>query len=277
MMCSCRCVALWNAICASLILYSCSTAPVPQQGTPAFFWSAARETFAARDYMKTIDHLENVGPGSEYSKRAQAWLLVLTSGLADGFMQLAEHYEAGAMANKASPTPFRQQVAMLRRYANRMSLSFAEKFNKFQQIKDETIELDFPFPGGSATLGPTLAKISSGIMPPAPEVESIQKRALERGVLLATCRAAGAPDDPAKAQELFKKAPVQVPRAVLITAMANVLFEQAQLYAPRKLDDPEKLRIFCVAAQDALKTIPESKQTKELNSKIQAALKRAKV
>ena len=105
----------------------------------------------------------------------------------------------------------------------------------------------------------------------------MQKRALDRGVLLAACRAAGAPEDPAKAQELFKNPPVKISRAAIITAMANDLFEQSQLYAPRKLNDPEKLRILCVRAQDALKTVPESKETKELNSKIQAALKRANV
>jgi hypothetical protein len=163
------------------------------------------------------------------------------------------------------------------RIAGTASPGHPQAFEKFQQAKDDTFELDFSFPGGSATLGPSVAKISSGVMPTASEIESTQKRALERGILLATCRAAGAPEDPAKTQGLFKDPPVKVPRAVMFAAMANALYAQSQLYLPRKLDDPEKMRIFCSRAQEALKTVPESKETKELNSKIQAALKRAKV
>jgi hypothetical protein len=63
---------------------------------------------------------------------------------------------------------------------------------------------------------------------------------------------------------------------VFVQAMANILYEEGQLFISTKLDQPEKLRIFCERAQEALKSVPESKETKELGTKIQAALKTGK-
>jgi hypothetical protein len=110
----------------------------------------------------------------------------------------------------------------------------------------------------------------------APETESAQQRALERGVLLATCRAAGASDDTAKTEELLKTGAATVPRATFMTAMADSLFRLSQLYVPDKLDQPQKMEALIQRAQAALTGVPESKQTKELNGKMQAALKKMK-
>ena len=55
--------------------------------------------------------------------------------------------------------------------------------------------------------------------------------------------------------------------------MAATLFDQAQLYGVQKLDDSGKLKIFCTRALDALKTVPETKQTKDLSTKITKSLK----
>jgi hypothetical protein len=108
----------------------------------------------------------------------------------------------------------------------------------------------------------------------ASEIESAQKRAVERAILLETCRAAGAPDDTAKALDLFKSGNVQVSRAVFLTAMADSLYQQAQLYDRKKQDDPEKLKVFSNLALGALKDIPETKQTKELSAKLQKGMKK---
>ena len=50
--------------------------------------------------------------------------------------------------------------------------------------------------------------------------------------------------------------------------------DEAQLFGSRKLDDPEKLKVFSNLASNALKDIPETKQTKELSAKIQTAMKK---
>jgi hypothetical protein len=270
--------AAWVAVLISLIAFSCSTGNAPQPGTPAFYWAAAKETFASGDYLKTIDNLERVTSSeNEYTARALPWLLIMTSGMSRGYTALADAYEDGMRVNKADSTSFRRQMINYRSDAGRFALQFADAFAQFQKSKDENVPLGFSYPTGSAGAIPPLTKVANGILPAASELETAQKRALERGVQMQTCQAVGAPDDPAKTQEIFRPANVQVPRAVFVTAMARSLYDQSQLYGRTKLDDPEKMKIFCGRAGEALKTIPETKQTKELNLKIQTALKKAKV
>jgi len=68
----------------------------------------------------------------------------------------------------------------------------------------------------------------------APEIESAQRHAIQRAILLQTCVAAGASEDTAKALDVFKSGSAQVSRAAFMTGMANTLYDQAQLFGPRK-------------------------------------------
>ncbi len=61
-----------------------------------------------------------------------------------------------------------------------------------------------------------------------------------------------------------------------IFAMASALYEEAMLFGRQKLDQPEKMRILLSRAQDVVKSLPEAKETKDLNTKIQGELKKAK-
>lgn len=269
-------MALLALLSAILILISCSGGGAPQPGTPAFYWAAAKETYNAGDYQKTIEHLGNIlSSQNEFVARAQPWLLVLSSGMAQGYMDLADAFEAGSHANRAQTTNFHRQVNTYRGMANTLALQFADTFGKFQS-KDEYVPLAFSYPTGSPTEVVLLNKVSNGAWLPDPEIETAQKRTIERAVLLATCLAAGAKNDPAKAQDLLKSPDAKVPRATFMHAMASALFDQSQLYVRTKLDNPDKMKIFCGRAEDALKQIPASKDTEDLDKKIQAALKKAK-
>jgi len=268
--------AVWVLLSANLILFSCSTSNAPQPGTPAFYWGAAKDTYAAGDYQKTIDNLSNVLSGDNaYVARAQPWMLVLTSGMARGYMDLAEAYAKGAKVNRPQMTNFLRQVDLYRDNANTLALQFAEQFSKFQS-KEDSVPLAFAYPTGSPTEVLLLNRVAGGAWLPQPEIETTQKRTIERAVLLDTCRAAGAQDDPAKAQDLLKTGDAKVTRATFIQAMASALYDESQLYSRGQRDEPDKLKIFCSRAEEALKQVPASKETQELDKKIQAALKKAK-
>src|SRR6185437_3529708 len=92
-----RTTAILAVVSANLILFSCGGDNAPKPGTPAFYWAAAKETYAAGDYQKTVEHLGNIVSGqNEYVARAQPWLLVLTSGMALCYMDLAESFDPHA-------------------------------------------------------------------------------------------------------------------------------------------------------------------------------------
>jgi hypothetical protein len=259
-----------------VILVGCQQGPTPpQKGTPAFYWQAAMEAFQSGDYLRTSDHLEQIARSeNEYTGRAQPWRLVLTAGMAKAWTELADHFEYGARANKTNPTPFRRNTSDFRNMAARTALHFAETFEQFEKTnKDQEITLQFPFPPGNTAQPPQLTKAAQGMMLQPAEVEELQKRMLQRGMLLQSCAAAGTGNDTAKLQQMFKAGEVKVPRDTFVLGMARALYDQSQLFTPTKLDQPDRLKFFATHAGEALKPLKETKERKELMGKIEAALK----
>jgi hypothetical protein len=270
-------MAVVALITLSLLLAACSTGPTPpQKGTPEFYWQAAKETFATADYLKTADHLDAIGKSeNQFTSKAQTWRLILTAGMTKAFMELGDNYEYGARANKANPTPFRRRVSDYRNMAGRLSLQFAETFRAFRQThKEAEITLSFPFPTGSSGQVALLSKLGNGIFLSEAEQETAQKRMLERGILIAVAKSVGAGEDTAKARGMFQAGEAKVSRAVFMTTMANSLYEQSQLFTRTKLDKPDQVKLIANEALEALKDVPETKDTKALATKIQAALKK---
>lgn len=269
-----RVMAAGTLLFSSVVLISCSSSSGPEPGTPAFYWAAARETFGNKDYVKTIEHLEKLtATDNEYTARARPWLLVMTSGMARGYIDLADNFDAGAHANKENPAEFRRYTNTYRGEADRLAVEFAEVFGKFQQGKDDPVPIAYPMPTGNAAPVTQLGRVSTGVLLAPAEIEPAEKRSLDRAVVLQSAAAAGAPDDVAKAEELLKPGTLQVPRAIFVETMASTLFDQSKLYGRRQIDNPDRVKIFCNRALDALKTVPETKQTKDLSTKIAKTLK----
>src|ERR1019366_1591356 len=122
-----RWVALSALVTVLSILISCSSGPAgPQMGTPAFYWQAAHVVYAAGDYTKTLEDLDQLlATNNEYLDRALPWDLVLKSGLAAGYVDLAENYAVGERMNRSDPTAFHRGVSESRDPAAPLSLHVA--------------------------------------------------------------------------------------------------------------------------------------------------------
>ncbi|MGD0199571.1 MAG: hypothetical protein ABSD27_02355 [Bryobacteraceae bacterium] len=271
--------ALLAVAIAGMVLMgvSCGGSGAPQPGTPQFYWSAAGETWAAGDYPKTVEHLEGVlRTQNQYTAQARPWHLIVTSGMAKAYMDLADYSEHGSRAKPFHATAFRRQMSDFRTYADQLALQFAESFSAFQQAnKDPQVTLAFSFPMGSPFMSPQLLRMGQGTLPDPAVLDDMRRQHLKTAVVLATCRAAGAPDDTARTQQLFKAGNVQVPRETFLLAMAETLDEQAQLYTLKKLDRLDRFTLFSNRALETLRTLPQTKQTTALSAKIQKALKAA--
>ena len=266
----------FTTLSALCLLLACGPA-APREGTPAFFWAAAKETYAAGYYMKTADHLDRIlQSDNEYTARALPWSLLITSGLASGYVDLVDQYEAGAKATKATPGSFYKYASNYRSLASRLTLRFAETFGEFDKTKDDSVTLDFPFPPGTAAAVPQLVAVAQGNLLPAATADVVEQQALARGILLAASRAVGAPGDSAKAEQILKSGGGKVPRATFSLAMAKTLFESAQLYSRQQIKDTEKMTILCQRAQALLSSLPATPETKGLMVTVQVALKTSK-
>src|ERR1051326_4021835 len=150
---------------ALLGLSACSSGPATARvGTPEFYWYAAKETYAAGDYVRTADHLDHlIATQNEYTARAVPWSLVLTSGMAAGYMELADAYVAGARVNKAHALEFRKLASDYRTMASPLVLRFAQNVEKMNQVPAGGIQLAFGLPKGAAQQSALMAQIAKGI------------------------------------------------------------------------------------------------------------------
>lgn len=177
--------------------------------------------------------------------------------------------------NKSNPAPFRRQVSDYRSIASRLALSFAETLQQFEKTNPAgEVTLDFPFPAGAATPVAAINKAAEGMLVSGAELETAQKQALERAVLLAATRAVGAGDDAAKARDAFKSGSAKVPVDVFLRAMAQASLNRADVFAPMKLDQPDRFKFFCSHALDLAKKLPAGKESKELTAKIEDTMKK---
>jgi hypothetical protein len=268
MRCSCCGLAV---VALSIFGAGCSSGPKPPQpGTPAFFLASAKSTYAAGDFIKTSENLSQIATDAEFGTRTEASSILISAGLAKGYADLAENYEYGGRANRNNPTPFRRQVTQYRNLAGAAAMQTTQSLHHFLDTnKVDPIVLEFGYPTGSAAEPVQLQRVAKGLMPPEGEIESLQNSMLQRGVLLITARAVAGSNDTAKALELFKTGEVKVPRATFLLAIGKALIDEADLYTPRKLDQPERLKVVCEHAGEAVGAVPQTAETKELLSKIQ--------
>jgi hypothetical protein len=153
----------------------------------------------------------------------------------------------------------------------------AEELNRFQKdlAAAPKVTLEFSFPRGSPTEFITLDRIRNGAPPTEAERATTEQRTLERGVLLETAGVVGAGEDTAKAAEMFKTQPVEVPRAEFFFGLADSLVEQSAIFDRRKLNEPDKKKILLDMAAACLKEAGEGpdeawkKKAKELQARIE--------
>ncbi|MGO9261084.1 MAG: hypothetical protein ACLQU1_32965 [Bryobacteraceae bacterium] len=272
-------VALWSALVLAWACASCSSGPrPPEPGTPAFIWGAAKETYHTGDFRKTSENLvQLIQTDNDFTARARPLAAVISAGLAQGYFDLAENYEAGARANRADPTPFRKQVSASRSLSSAAALEFAENIHAFlEKDKEPNVVLACEYPTGSMAEPAGIHKVAKGMLMQDSEKDLLETAMLQRGVVLAMSRFLGAPEDAAKTLELFKAGEPTVPRATFAYGTAKALYDLSALWGPQKLDLPNRLQMMCQEALDALHSVPETKETKALTAKIQATLKKSR-
>jgi hypothetical protein len=256
----------------------CSSGPsAPQPGTPEFIWSAAKTTYAAGDYIKADDNLSQLAKGtSEFAVRSRPLAIVLTSGIAKAYVDLADNFEAGAKANRGNPTPFRRQVNLFRSQASSAAMQTAEAVHEFfQSNPPDSVPLALGYPSGSAAEPVSLQRVAKGMILPDAEIETLQKEMIQRSVLLAMTRAVGAGEDTAKSLEILKGANATVAKPVFALETAKVMLDLADLYSPKQLDEPNRLSVLTGEIDEVLQAAPAGKDTKDAAAKL-SKLKKGK-
>ena len=164
------------------------------------------------------------------------------------------------------------------RQASASAIQFTEDIHKVMALdKDPAILLAFGYPAGAAAPPVGLKRVAGGILVQDSERDLLESAMLQRGVLLSVCAVVGSPDDAAAAQEKLKTGEFRVPRDAFLLAAAKSLSERSELFTGAKLDLPNRLKLLSQEALKVLGAIPQTKETKSVNDKIQARLKKARI
>ncbi|MGD0049021.1 MAG: hypothetical protein ABSE42_18630 [Bryobacteraceae bacterium] len=272
-----RLQALLLAVGVAVFLTACSSGPTtPEAGSPAFLWNAARQAYRNGDLLKANDRLSELQQSdNEFSPRARIWQIVLAGGIARGYSELADGYESGARINRDNTLVFHKQMIDLRSMAGHVAMDFTQAVHAFvDRDPSADVQLAFDLPPGSAIQPLALRKAYGGILMQDAEAESLETAMVELGVIRAMCRANGTEGDSAQVLEKFKAGEVTTPRATFVYAAVKMLFEVSDIFAANKLDEPQHSKVMWEQALAALHSIPETKETTALATKIQAALKK---
>ncbi|MCC7176460.1 MAG: hypothetical protein IT159_14805 [Bryobacterales bacterium] len=259
-----------------LSLASCSPKG-PAPNTPAFYWQAARETFAAADYLKTTEHLRRViRSENEFTQRALPWRLVVSSAIAQANIDLADDCQAGLRADPQSETAMRLALMKYRREAETRSLEFAESFIMFRKAYEgQTVNLEFPFPALKTADILERGKVQGGALPSAEVMATVEKRMIERAIAESAAAAAGAPGDIAKGRLAFESGRAETPRETFMGAMLQSLYKQTALFGREAMGKPDRVAILAEQGVEALKTMENTKENQALAGKFKELLKAA--
>jgi hypothetical protein len=264
----------------ALVSISCSKGPSPPApGTPGFYWGVAKQAYQSGDFLKAHDNLQKVvATDNEFSARARVWDIVLSGGIAQGQVELADMYELGVRANRANPGPFRKQMTTLRSLASAAALEMTEDVHKYLAVDtDPTVAIDFgSFPAGTPAMPAAVKKIAAGVQMQESEQESLRVAMVQRGVVLTLCRIAGNDEDAAKTAGMMQGGELRVPRESFLLGTARTLADVSDLYGSMKMDLPNRMKALSDEAVEALKTVPPTRETKTLNDRIQKNLKKIK-
>jgi len=133
-----------------------------------------------------------------------------------------------------------------------MALRFAQDAERLRNIPLGKVQFAFPFPAGNPGEPPLFMKITSGIEISPEERDLAETVAVQRGVLMTVCLAAGAANDIAKGRQILGQGATDTTREVFATAIADMLKSQSALFGRDKLDEPEKVAAFQQRAEMAM-------------------------
>jgi hypothetical protein len=83
----------------------------------------AQDSYKAGDYLRTNENLDKLlGGKSDFVARAAPVKLVLGAGLAQGYIEMADKFEAGTKATRSNPAALRKQMSEYRRQARAVAM-----------------------------------------------------------------------------------------------------------------------------------------------------------
>jgi hypothetical protein len=120
----------------------------------------------------------------------------------------------------------------------------------------DTIPLDFPMPPGSTSPSSVVASVKVGRLTHQTQLTAAEAYSVRRAIVLTVCEAGKATSDrkdPDAGECLAAHSPA-IPKPRLLAVVGRVLYEQADLFAESRLNDPDKYALLLDLSERLLET-----------------------
>ncbi len=143
--------------------------------------------------------------------------------------------------------------------------------------KDKDVTLAFEPPEAAFEDPVQYKKLTVGQMIPEGEIAAMQREVIRRELLRAACRAVNSPKDPVKGRAAYQGGEAKVSGPGFLLLVANGLYEVGEMFGPKKLDQPHRLKGVYDTAEAALELIKGNKDARDLLKKVSETRKKLKV
>jgi len=265
-------------IALSLGLISCgpSGPESPQPGTNAYLWWTAQESFKKGNFIDVSNQLDKLtGKESEYKLRAQAWQMIVATGVARGNAEWADIVEEGLKLNRDRQLEFHRIINGTRSEAHQMVMRAAQiNLSSLDALAAADIALPVALPNFPVDLPVEAGRVKKGVSLKPAEQEVALLAMQRRAVLKALALFAGAGDDLKKAAPAFATGEFKLAKQNLLIGIATQFSELTDMYTSKKLAESARVKMLCEGADKALKGAQAGADTKAIQKKLEAARKK---
>lgn len=249
----------------------------PKPGSPAFKWNSAQEAYKKGDYGKTITTLVELSEKKgEFTEQARPWAMVMSGGMANAYMELADKYAEGTKKTRGDAMPFRRSNNEYKGKATASALQFIEMARSYvAESKAADAKFVFEMPDAVFTEPGQYAKITKGLPVPPAEIAGMELAVVRREIANEASLALGSPKDAAKARAAYAGGSATAKGPDFLFMTAKQLWNIGEMFGQKKLNQPARYTHAAYAtAVQALGMVKDNKEAAALLKKITEADKK---
>lgn len=261
----------------SLALTTCTPAP---EG--ANYWKQVQREWESRDYLDTLNYLDEVlRSENTFNGRAAALKVTILGGMARAALEIEDACAAGIhLVAQWETKPYKHCIDQFRFQARSRTLGLMDTLGEFDKVTTaaDTVSLEFSLPRATATPASMVGRTRVGTMPVEKVFEPAVDRVIDRQLVLQAQDLVGAAEFKA-AVGMFESPPVTVSKATFLVGVAKTLLTAATIFEKDRLNDEPKRTAVLNRASECLKPALEGADAeaqaaaKALAKQIQKALR----
>jgi hypothetical protein len=245
-----------------LILASCgggtdSKKPKLLRNTPEFAYNEAKEAMSAIKIEKAISLTNDVMtrfPNSVQAQRARLLRIVLLTGLAHGYGDLADAYITGFEKGGKNAGQFRSTGFDFYRKKKNAALGFNDSCDYMIQNYSDKADylLDCDFPSKEASMNRLIEEVKKGNLLNSEQLKIAEEQELREGVLVSLATYLGTENDRNKARKLLEEGSRPLDPAEFFVRSGRIFLEDQKLFGRKILNEIQYYRLFFQKAQECL-------------------------